>query len=59
MVKGLFGIVAMTGLFVSVFMGSLAYKLVKGTGIDKVTDADGYQSESRGVAEGQPLPDGT
>ena len=63
MYKGLCGIAVLTGLFVSVFVGALAYKLVKRTGIDEVTESEGYQSEPQSFGEGrastgQPLPEG-
>ncbi len=58
MCKGLCGIAALTGVFVSVFVGALAYKLVKRTGIDEVTDSDGYQSAPRNSAEVQALTEG-
>ncbi len=51
MCKGVCGLAMMTGLFVSVFLGALAYKLVKKTGIDKVTDPEGFQSETSPAAE--------
>ena len=39
------------GLFVSVFVGALAYRLIKRTGIDEVTDSEGFQSEPQTVYE--------
>ncbi len=55
MCKGIFGIAALTGLFVTVFVGALTYKLVKRTGIDEVSDSAGYRSDGQGVAGRGPV----
>ncbi len=54
MFKGVCGIAALTGLFVSVFVGALAYRLVKRTGIDEVTESEGYRSGPQSFVEGRP-----